>query len=103
MAARSRGPFDQTIQSIDNCATDQIHERRKAMNRIKQAVKTRWLNAITIVALSLILPVATLAAPPNSAGNTQIWNQVTVNYNNAAGVFQTAAKSNLVTVSVNTV
>jgi len=73
------------------------------MNRIKQAVKTRWLNAITIVALSFILPVATLAAPPSSAGNTQIWNQVTVNYNNAAGVFQTAAKSNLVTVSVNTV
>ena len=61
----------------------------------------RLLAAIAAVPLCLALAAVAQAALQGSAGNTQIWNRVTVSYN--AGSTPLVATSNVAVVSVNTV
>jgi len=63
----------------------------------------RLLAAVVATACCLTLATVAQAAPPGSAGNTQIWNKVTVAYSSGGGVAQTPAVSNVAVVTVNTI
>lgn len=70
-------------------------------NNSSLSVVGRFLTAIAATACCLALSTGAQAALQGSAGNTQIWNKVTVNYN--AGSTPLIATSNVAVVTVNTV
>jgi len=63
----------------------------------------RLLAAVAATACCLTLATGAQAALQGSAGNTQIWNKVTVAYSSGGGVAQTPAVSNVAIVTINTV
>jgi hypothetical protein len=63
----------------------------------------RLIAAIATVACGAIFSATAHAALQGSAGNTQIWNKVTVSFSNSASVAQLPVSSNTAIVTVNTV
>lgn len=72
-------------------------------NRSRSSKALRRLTAAMVVSAILLVTSSAFALLQGSAGNTQIWNKVTVNFNNSIGTPQTAVVSNTAVVSVNTV
>jgi hypothetical protein len=76
-------------------------------NKVQNKSSGFFRGLLTVMALAALfvtaLPLSAQAALQGSAGNTQIWNRVTVSYSNGAGVAQTPVVSNVAVVTVNTV